>query len=71
MNARSLVVAELEMATAALVTKSVPPLNSANSVKFVLSRLGITESVRLAKPTAPSVRKHVPDRQSPPASNWC
>src|SRR5215472_14050926 len=58
--ARSLVVVELEIARAAEEPKSVPPLNRAKRVKFVLSRLGITASFLLAQPATPSVRKHVP-----------
>ena len=46
--ARSLAVDELEIARAAAEPKSVPPLNRAKRVKFVLSRLGITASFLLA-----------------------
>ena len=46
--ARSLSVNELEIARAAAEPKSVPPLKRAKRVKFVLSRLGITESFLLA-----------------------
>jgi hypothetical protein len=48
MCALSLIVAELEIDSAPPETKSVPPLNMAKRVKFVLSRLGITESFLLA-----------------------
>ena len=48
MNARSLVVNELVIARAFKTPKSVPPLKRAKRVKFVLSRLGITESFLLA-----------------------
>jgi len=48
MCARSLSVDELEIARADADPKSVPPLNRAKRVKFVLSRLGITESFLLA-----------------------
>src|SRR4030095_9285918 len=58
--ARSLAVDELEIARAAAEPKSVPPLKRAKREKFVLSRLGITESFLLAYPAPPSVRKHVP-----------
>src|SRR5215831_1576943 len=46
--ARSLFVDELEIARAPLTPKSVPPLKRAKRVKFMLSRLGITESFLLA-----------------------
>ena len=46
--ARSLAVVDLEIARAAAEPKSVPPLNRAKRVKFVLSRLGITVSFLLA-----------------------
>jgi len=48
MFARSLPVAVLEIAIAAPDAKSVPPMNNACNVKFVLSKVGITESVLLA-----------------------
>src|SRR5262249_4922830 len=46
--ARSLFVNELVIARAPWTLKSVPPLSRAKRVKFVLSRLGITESFLLA-----------------------
>ena len=46
--ARSLFVDELVIARAAVTPKSVPPLKRAKRVKFLLSRLGITESFLLA-----------------------
>jgi hypothetical protein len=46
--ARSLVVAEFEIASAPAELKLVPPLKRAKRVKFVLSRLGITASFLLA-----------------------
>ena len=48
MCARLFVVVDPEIDTACPELKSVPPLNSAKKVKFVLSKLGITESFLLA-----------------------
>jgi len=46
--ARSLADVDLEIARAAPLPKSVPPLKRAKRVKFVLSKLGITASFLLA-----------------------